>query len=42
MPVYTGKCDPLVCDSYRVIKLLDKPINVLECGGKEDPMAGVN
>ena len=31
MPVYKGKGDPLVCGSYRAIKLLEKLIKVLEC-----------
>ena len=26
VPVYTGKCDPLVCGSYRAIKLLEQPM----------------
>ena len=30
MPVYKGKCDPLVCGSYRAIKLLEQPMKVLE------------
>ena len=30
MPVYKGKDDPLVCGSYRAIKLLEKPMKVLE------------
>ena len=30
MPVYKGKCDPLMCRSYRAIKLLEKPMRVLE------------
>ena len=42
MPVYKGKGDPLVCGSYRAIKLLQQPIRVLESVGKEDPMPGVN
>ena len=29
VPVYNGKGDPLVCGSYRVIKLLEQPIKVL-------------
>ena len=29
-PVYKGKGDPLVCGSYRAIKLLEKPMRVLE------------
>ena len=42
VPVYKGKCDPLVCGSYRTINLLEKPMNVLESVGKEDQMSGVN
>ena len=30
MTVYKGKVDPLVCGSYRVIKLLEQPMKVLE------------
>ena len=30
VPVYKGKGDPLVCGSYRAIKLLEQPIKVLE------------
>ena len=30
LPVYKGKGDPLVCGSYRAIKLLEQPIKVLE------------
>ena len=30
VPVYKGKCDPLVCGSYRAIKLLEQPMKVLE------------
>ena len=30
MPVYKEKSDPLVCGSYRAIKLLEQPIKVLE------------
>ena len=30
MSVYKGKNDPLVCGSYRAIKLLDQPMKVLE------------
>ena len=30
VPVYKRKCDPLVCDSYRVINLLEQPMKVLE------------
>ena len=28
--VYKGKCDPLVCGSYRAIMLLEQPLKVLE------------
>ena len=28
--VYKGKCDPLVCSSYRASKLLEQPMKVLE------------
>ena len=28
--MYKGKGDPLVCGSYRAIKLLEKPMKVLE------------
>ena len=42
MPVYKGKGDPLVCGSYRAIKLLEQPMKVLESVGKEDQMSGVN
>ena len=28
VPVYKGKCDPLVCGSYRAIKLLEQPMKV--------------
>ena len=42
VPVYKGKCDPLVCGSYRAIKLLEQPMKVLESVGKEDQMAAVN
>ena len=31
VPVYKGKGGPLVCGSYRVIKLLKHPMKVLEC-----------
>ena len=31
VPVYKGKGDPLVCGSYRAIKLLEQPMNVFEC-----------
>ena len=41
VPVYTGKGEPLVCGSYRYIKLLEQPMKVLESVGKEDPMSGV-
>ena len=30
VPVYTGKGDPLVCGSYRAIKLLEQPVKVRE------------
>ena len=30
VPVYKGKCDPLVCGSYRAIKLLEQHMKVLE------------
>ena len=30
VPVYKGKRDPLVCGSYRAIKLLEQPMKVLE------------
>ena len=30
VPVYKGKCDPLVCGSYRAIYLLEQPMKVLE------------
>ena len=30
MPVYKGKDDPLVCGSYRAIKLLEQLMKVLE------------
>ena len=30
VPVYTGKGDPLVCGSYRAIKLLEQPMKVPE------------
>ena len=30
VPVYKGKCDPLVCCSYKSIKLLEQPMKVLE------------
>ena len=30
MPVYKEKGDPLVCGSYRAIKLLEQPMKVLE------------
>ena len=43
VPVYKGKGDPLVCGSYRTIKLLEQPMKVLErVLGKEDNMSGVN
>ena len=30
MPLYKGKGDPLVCGSYRAIKLLGQPMKLLE------------
>ena len=30
VPVYNGKGDPLVCGSYRAVKLLEQPMKVLE------------
>ena len=30
VPVYKGKYDPLVCGSYRAIKLLEQPMKVFE------------
>ena len=30
LPVYKGKGGPLVCGSYRAIKLLEQPMKVLE------------
>ena len=30
VPVYKGKGDPLVCGSYRAIKVLEQPMKVLE------------
>ena len=42
VPVYKGKVEPLVCGSYRAIKLLEQPMKVLESVGKEDQMSGVN
>ena len=30
--VYKGKCDPLICGSYRAIRLLEQPMKVLERG----------
>ena len=32
VPVYKGKCDPLMCGSYRAIRLLEQPMKVLERG----------
>ena len=34
VPVYKGKGDPLVCGSYRVIKLLEQPMKVHESVGR--------
>ena len=43
VPVYKGKGDPLVCVSYRAIKLLEQRMKVLErVLEKEDQMSGVN
>ena len=42
VPVYKGKGDPLVCGSYRAIKLLEQPMKVIESVGKEYQMSGVN
>ena len=42
MDVYNGKGDPLVCGSYRAIKLLEQPMNLAESVGKEDQIPGVN
>ena len=43
VPVYKGKVDPLVCESYRASKLLEQPMKVLDKSvGKEDQMSGVN
>ena len=39
VPVYKGKGDPLVCGSYRAIKLLEQPMKVLESVGKEGQMS---
>ena len=44
---YPGACvqgerNPLVCGSYRAIKLLEQPMKVRESVGKEDQMSGVN
>ena len=30
VPVYTGKGGPLLCGSYKAIKLLEQPMKVLE------------
>ena len=35
VPVYKGKGDPLVCGSYRAIKLLEQPMKVVESVGKK-------
>ena len=42
VPVYKGKGDPLLCGSYRAIRLLEQLMKVLESVGKEDQMSGVN
>ena len=39
VPVYNGKCDPLVCGSYRANKLLEQPMKVIESVGKEDQVS---
>ena len=41
-PVCKEKGDPLVCGSYRAIKLLEQPMKVLDSVGKEDQMSGLN
>ena len=40
--MYKGKGGPLVCGSYRDIKLLEQPMKVLESVGEEDQMSGFN
>ena len=41
--VYKGKGDPLVCGSYRAIKLLEQPLKVIErVLEEENQMSGVN
>ena len=40
--MYKVKCDPLVSDLYRAIKILQQPIKVLESAGKENDMSCVN
>ena len=42
VPVYKGKGDPLVCGSYRAIKLLEQPMKMLERVFEEDQLSGVN
>ena len=44
MPPYKRKDDPLVCGSYRAIKLLEQPMKVLEgvLEKEMDQMSGVN
>ena len=42
VPMYQGKGEPLVCSSYKAIKLLEQLMKVLESVGKEDQMSGVN
>ena len=42
MLVSNGESYPLVCGSYRAIKLLDQLMKKLERVGKEDQMSGIN
>ena len=42
VPVYKGKGDPLVCGSYRAIKLLEQPMKVLERVLEKRIRSGVN
>ena len=43
MPVYRKKGDPLVCGSYRAIKLLEQAMKVLDrVLEKKIQMSGVN
>ena len=41
LSVYKEKDDPLVCGSYRAIKLLEQPMKLLGSVGKEDQMSGL-